>query len=72
MFGNEGIVVEISFPEGESTQENHGGISVWLKDKCNYGLDNCEHYTIFNWQKVLKIIDSEPTKENTYKISSRK
>lgn len=52
-YGDRGIVVKIR--HGHSIEE-HGTIYVWQMDRTEYGADNCEHYSYFEWEKVLRIL----------------
>lgn len=52
--GYHGIVVDIKI--GISDEE-HGTIAVWQKDRYEYGADNCEHYVHFGWEKSLRVLE---------------
>ncbi len=49
--GFHGVVVKI-VPKSE---EFHGTLFVWQRDKIGYGADNCEHYTIDLWKRFLRV-----------------
>lgn len=58
IFGNEGIVVEVStFNDEPMTDENHGTVAVWQSERVNHGLDNCEHYPYFNFERILTVLE---------------
>lgn len=50
-WGHNGIVVQIDIVEND-----HGFVSVWQKDRTNYGDDNCEHYSFELWRQLLRIL----------------
>lgn len=60
---NEGIVVRVEI--GKSV-EDHGAVWVWQMNRENYGIDNCEHYVEFGWEKSLKLIRgvNSPTQDD--------
>jgi hypothetical protein len=49
--GYHGVVVKI-VPKSE---DFHGTLYVWQKDRTEYGSDNCEHYTIDIWKRFLRV-----------------
>lgn len=51
--GWEGVVVDVQ----PNTDDWHGSISVWQRNREEYGTDNCEHYCYDSWQEVLQILD---------------
>lgn len=54
---HQGIVVKIV---PDMTIHDHGTIYVWQLNRVEYGIDNCEHYPVLEWEKSLKIINSHP------------
>lgn len=50
--GYHGVIVKI-VPKSD---EFHGTIFVWQKDRMEYGGDNCEHYTIDSWKRFLRVV----------------
>lgn len=52
MAGYRGIVVKIVPYEDEP---DNGTIYVWQLERTEYGIDNCEHYHINNWKRILRI-----------------
>lgn len=57
-WGHTGVVVEVNAWPGELSAENHGEIAVWQSGRTSYGLDNCEHYPLFEWERTLTILDT--------------
>jgi hypothetical protein len=53
-FGTVGIIQRIE--EGYDIEE-HGTIEVFRLDTTDYGLNNCEHFCFYDWQKHLRILD---------------
>ena len=51
--GHEGIVVVV---QPGNDVEDHGTVAVWQMNRTEYGIDNCEHYCEFGWEKSLRII----------------
>jgi hypothetical protein len=50
---NIGVVVKIV----PASEDFHGVIYVWQRDRFNYGDDNCEHYSADSWKRHLRIVD---------------
>lgn len=50
-----GIVVEL-IPAKVLSESDEGLITVWQKDRVDYGADNCEHYHFLHWSDFLKVI----------------
>lgn len=58
--GNIGIVVRMNTWGRELADldsEHHGEMEVWRQDDCNYGANNCEHYTLTHWQDFLTVLE---------------
>lgn len=55
-FGHVGVVVSIYVPQDPSI-EDHGLIQVWQSNRNNYGDDNCEHYSFYGWESMLRILE---------------
>lgn len=55
-FGHEGFVVTVCVPSDVSS-ENHGLVQVWQLNRTDYGDDNCEHYSFYGWESMLRILE---------------
>lgn len=58
--GNIGIVVRINTWGREFKDlddEHHGELEVWRQDDCNYGANNCEHYTLTSFGDFLTVLE---------------
>lgn len=56
-FGWKGVVVKIRPHNPNNPIIEHGEIAVWQECRVEYGLDNCEYYTEWNWRENLRILN---------------